>query len=460
MAINGTMSLEKGIHFMMQVETTFERESDVITNVVVVPVLKVLTMGALGAILSHPKIHMIKPMTTQLLSKLVFALFLPCLIFSELGAAVTLENMMSWWFIPVNVILSTVIGCLVGVVVAVICRPPPRFYRFVIVMTGIGVAYIAFSTWIAVIIVYTFVYHMLEPPEYVYEEVPALLGEDYEVDEDTQAEIQLVADFESNTDVLDSETKAVDAEEGKMRPSVLEAEWPGLQNVSEQNDHFRKPVLGRFFRGESMTSQASLLSDDDDVPGKAACMKEPRMVKRLRRVAQRTPLEHILQPPTIASLLAIAVGLFPHSKGVIFGADAPLEFVDDTFDILALAMVPCCMLVLGGSLSGGPGKSKSELGLKTTIGICVARLLVIPLIGIGVVQGAEYLGYFPAGDQMFKFVLFLHYTMPTAILCGAMASLRGYGESEAAALMFWQHILAAFSITLYIAIYLNLLSYI
>ncbi|KAG6542135.1 hypothetical protein Mapa_016487 [Marchantia paleacea] len=469
------LSFEKGMNFMMKVESSFEREKELIAELAVVPVMKVLCMGALGTILAHPKIDLIKPLTTKLLSKLVFALFLPCLIFTELGAMVTFENMMNWWFIPVNVILSTIIGCFVGFLVAVMCRPPPRFFRFVIVMTGVGntgniplaiigaichsknapfgtncnqvgVAYVAFSTWVAVIIVYTFVYHMLEPPE--YDELPALVVGD---GADEHGENQLL---------LTDEIDAVDAEQGIARPehpSVLEAEWPGLRAAHHEN--FRTPILKQIWRGVSMTSQVSTVSDDDEVVAKkAACMKEPKMVRRLRKVAERTPLEHILQPPTIASLLAIAVGLFPKSKAVLFGADAPLGFLDDSLDILALAMVPCIMLVLGGTLSGGPGKS--ELGLKTTIGVCVARLLVLPVIGIGVVQGAEYMGYVPAGDQMFKFVLFLHYTMPTAILCGAMASLRGYGEPEAAALMFWQHILAVFSITLYIAVYLNLLSYI
>ncbi|KAL2645270.1 hypothetical protein R1flu_012857 [Riccia fluitans] len=454
----------------MQVEGSFDQDIDTITDLAVVPVLKVLTMGALGTILAHPKINVISPMTTQLLSKLVFTLFLPCLIFTELGAAVTFENMLNWWFIPANVILSTIIGCLVGVLVALVCRPPPRFFRFVVVMTGVGntgniplavigaichtknvpfgsnckqvgVAYVAFSTWIAVIIVYTFVYHMLEPPE--CEEVPVSVGG---VDEEEDPEVQLLADGEEA------------AEEGNAHPSVLEAEWPGLRDVTAENEHFRIPVLRQLWRGMSMTSQASVLSDDEELTKKVSCMKEPKMMRRLRKVAKRTPLEHILQPPTVASLLAIAVSLFPKSKGVLFGIDAPLGFVDDSFDIIATAMVPCIMLVLGGSLSGGPGKS--ELGLKTTIGVCVARLLLIPMMGIGVVQSAEYLGYIPAGDQMFKFVLLMHYTMPTAILCGAMASLRGYGEPEAAALMFWQHVFAVFSVTLYIAIYLNLLSYI
>lgn len=104
----------------------------------VVPVLKVLTMCALGSLLAQPRINVITPHATRLLSKLVFTLFLPCLIFTELGESMTWSNMLHWWFIPVNVLLSYFTGCIAGVVVAVVCKPPPQFFRFTVVMTGIG----------------------------------------------------------------------------------------------------------------------------------------------------------------------------------------------------------------------------------------------------------------------------------------------------------------------------------
>ena len=104
----------------------------------VVPVMKVLTMCALGSLLAQPRINIITPAATRLLSKLVFALFLPCLIFTELGEYMTLGNMLEWWFIPVNVVICYFIGCIAGVFVALICKPPPEFFRFTVVMTGIG----------------------------------------------------------------------------------------------------------------------------------------------------------------------------------------------------------------------------------------------------------------------------------------------------------------------------------
>lgn len=187
------------------------------------------------------------------------------------------------------------------------------------------------------------------------------------------------------------------------------------------------------------------------------CLAEPRVIRKIRVVAEKTPIRYLVQPPIIASLLAILVGIFPDTNALLFGDDAPLGWFTDSLTILGAALVPCVMLVLGGTLSVGPGSS--DLGLKTTVGITVTRLVLLPPIGIGVVLLAYKLGVVPPGDKMFMFVLLLQHTMPTAILSGAMTSMRGYGEREASALLFWQHVFSVLTIAAYIVIYLKIVSH-
>lgn len=197
-------------------------------------------------------------------------------------------------------------------------------------------------------------------------------------------------------------------------------------------------------------------ADGESPRASVRCLAEPRVIRKIRVVAEKTPIRHLMQPPIIASLLAIVVGIFPNTNALLFGDDAPLGWFTDSLTILGAALVPCVMLVLGGTLSVGPGSS--ELGLKTTIGITFTRLVLLPPIGIGVVLLAHRLGVIPHDDKMFMFVLLLQHTMPTAILSGAMTSMRGYGEREASALLFWQHISAVVTIASYIVIYLKIIS--
>ncbi|CAK9152342.1 unnamed protein product [Ilex paraguariensis] len=426
----------------------------------VLPLLKLLSLTVIGLILAHPKTQIVPRATFKLLSKLVFALFLPCTIFIHLGESITLQNFIDWWFIPVNVILSTAIGCVLGFLVAIICRPPPEFIRFTVIVTAFsntgslplaivgsvchstdnpfgpechrtGIAYVSFAQWVAVLLVYTLVYHMMEPPLEYYEVVEE---EGFEIQE------QLLVDNLS-------------------RPLLVEAEWPGMED--KETEHCKTPIIARVFTSVSSISQSSV-PDPDSLeeggprsPKSIRCLAEPRMVRRIRIVAEKTPILHILQPPTFATLLAIIIGIVPFLKRVVYGDDAPLSFITDSLDIVAGAMVPSVMLILGGMLAEGPNESR--LGLRTTIGIIIARLLILPLIGIGVVCLADRLNFLIHGDQMYRFVLLLQYTTPSAILLGAVASLRGYAVSEASALLFWQHVFAVCSLSVYIIIYFKLL---
>lgn len=424
----------------------------------VVPLLKLITLTAIGIILSHPKSKIVPRATFRLLSKLVFALFLPCLIFVHLGESISLQEVVLWWFVPVNVLLSTAIGCAIGYLVAVLCRPPPQFFRLTVIMTGFGntgnlpiaiigsvchssgqpfgpecqqngIAYVSFAQWVAVILVYTLVYHMMEPPYY------EIVSEGVEI--------------------------AVEPDSNISRPLLHEAEWPGIED--KETKHCKTPFIARVFMSLTGSSKNNFpdLDFSDEVgtssmvppssPKSIRCLAEPRVVRRIRTVAEQTPIQHILQPPTIASLLAIIVGLVPPFRNFIFGADAPLSFFTDSLDIIAGAVVPSVMLILGGMLAEGP--NRSGLGLRTLIGITVARLLVLPLVGIGVVLLASKLNLLVVGDQMYKFVLLLQYTTPSAILLGAIASLRGYAVAEASALLFWQHVCAIASLSLYLVIY-------
>lgn len=428
----------------------------------IVPLLKLLCLTVIGLVLANPRMQFIPRATFKLLSKLVFALFLPCLIFTDLGQSITLENFVDWWFIPVNVLVSTGIGCLLGFLVVIICQPPPELNRFTIIMTGFGntgnlllavvgsvchtkdnpfgkhcntrgVAYVSLSQWVSVCLVYTLVYHMMEPPMEYYE----IVEEGAEIEE-----VRALNDI--------------------SRPLLVEAEWPGIED--KETEHSKTPFIARVFKSISGISSSNVpeleVTEESggNSPKSIRCLAEPRVVRRIRIVAEQTPIQHILQPPVLASLLAIIVGTVPQLKAVFFGYDAPLSFITDSFEILAGAMVPSVMLILGGMLAEGPNESK--LGLKTTIGITVARLLVLPLVGIGIVALSDKLNFLVEGDAMFRFVLLLQYTTPSAILLGAIASLRGYAVSEASALLFWQHVFALFSFSLYIVIFFRIIVYV
>ncbi|KAE9591929.1 hypothetical protein Lal_00038377 [Lupinus albus] len=392
-------------------------------KVAVLPIAKVFTMCFLGFLMASKYVNILPAHGRKLLNGLVFSLLLPCLIFSQLGQAVTLQNMLRWWFIPMNVVLGSISGSLIGLLVAFIIRPPYPFFNFTIVHVGIGnignvplvliaalcrdpsnpfgdydtcstngTAYISFGQWVGAIILYTYVFNMLAPPP-------------------------------EGTFYIDDEGIA------------------SLKRTPSNND--------------ASPEQAPLLPQSDAVTTiDSNASKKWKIKDFLALLYEKLKLEQILQPPIIASILAMVLGAVPFLKQLIFTADAPLFFFTDSCIILGEAMIPCILLALGGNLVDGPGSSK--LGLRTTTAIIFARLLLVPPVGLGIVMLADKLDFLPPDDKMFRFVLLLQHSMPTSILSGAVANLRGCGK-ESAAILFWVHIFAIISMAGWIVLFLNIL---
>lgn len=385
-------------------------------KIAVLPIAKVFTICFLGFLLAYFKL--LPAAGRKLLNGLVFSLLLPCLIFSQLGQAITLQKMIDWWFIPFNVVLATLSGSLIGLIVASIIRPPYPFFKFTIVQIGIGNigniplvliaalcrdksnpfgdsekcaqdgnAYISFGQWVGAIILYTYVFHMLEPPP------------------------------EGTFDIADINLP--------------------VKNPDKDTSPEQVPLVKH-----------------EAVPTNSDAPEKGKIQGFLEFVYVKLKLNQILQPPIVASILAMVIGCVPFLKRLIFTTDAPLYFFTDSCTILGGAMIPCILLALGGNLVDGPGSS--NLGLRTTSAIIFARLVLVPPTGLGIVMLADKLGVLPPNDKMFRFVLLLQHTMPTSVLAGAVASLRGCGR-DAAAVLFWVHVFAILSMAGWIVLYLHIL---
>ncbi|XP_004249020.1 protein PIN-LIKES 6 [Solanum lycopersicum] len=397
-------------------------------KIAVLPIAKVFTLCFLGFLMASKYVNILPANGRKLLNGLVFSLLLPCLIFSQLGQAITYEKLLQWWFIPVNIVLATIFGSIIGLIVATIVRPPYPYFKFTIIQIGIGNignvplvliaalcrdpsnpfgdseicardgnAYISFGQWVGAIILYTFVFQMLSPPP------------------------------EGSFDVEDANLpiKVPNKERLPSHPSGSSAE--------------QVPLLA--------TNVA---------PADSSSSNKEKVKQFFKFLYETLKLKQLIQPPIIASIIAIIIGCVPVLKRLIFTSDAPLYFFTDSCLILGDAMIPCILLALGGNLVDGPGPGSSKIGLKTTVAIVFARLCLVPPTGLSIVMLADKLGFLPADDKMFRFVLLLQYSMPTSILAGAVANLRGCGK-EAASILFWVHIFAVISMAGWIILYLNIL---
>lgn len=388
----------------------------------ILPIAKVFTMCFMGFLMASKYVNILPANGRKLLNGLVFSLLLPCLIFSQLGRAVTFQKLLDWWYIPVNVIAGTISGSIIGFIVATVVRPPYPYFKFTIIHIGIGNigniplvliaalcrdksnpfgdpakcsrdgnAYISFGQWVGAIILYTYVFQMLAPPP----------GETFNGPEEDNLPI---------------------------KASVCNA----------------------------ASEQMPLLTSEELETTELETSERGKIIGHLCYLVEKLKIKQMFQPPIIASILAIGIGAVPFLKHLILTDDAPFFFFTDSCLILGEAMIPCILLALGGNLVDGPGAGSAKLGLRTTAAIIFARLILVPPVGLGIVTLADKLGFIPEGDRMFKFVLLLQHTMPTSVLSGAVANLRGCGK-EAASILFWVHIFAVFSMAGWIVLYMRIL---
>eukprot|EP00928_Gymnodinium_smaydae_P000614 TRINITY_DN10235_c0_g1_i1.p1 TRINITY_DN10235_c0_g1~~TRINITY_DN10235_c0_g1_i1.p1 ORF type:complete len:417 (-),score=34.21 TRINITY_DN10235_c0_g1_i1:279-1529(-) len=397
------------------------------------PLLHVFLAASVGAALAAAGILDAK--MRQNLAKLSVVLFIPCLTFVKLADAVTAQNLLKWWYIPVNVLLNNVIGGFVGVLAARMCRiRHPHLFRIVIccVTSGNvgnlpmvllvavcnadkernlfgsqcehqGITYVLLGMWAAQTMQFTVVNRVLayQPVKETHEPLPI----------------------------------------GGPQPSCVGV--PETETVVERRGAVDLQEVGADFDGCSSQSVGSVQS-----------------VPRHRRAAQLSKaflrrFADWVQPPVLASWAAVAVGTSPPLKRLIFGDAAPLGLVRDVLGHFGAPFLAAAMLVLGGNLMTGPGVDTDlRVGKMTIVAVIVGRLLIVPVLGFALVSLLSSYDVLPP-DPMFKFVCVLQHGTPTAIAVSTLVTLHGKGVGAVSTILFWEYLLALpfMVVTLFLAFF-------
>jgi predicted permease len=88
------------------------------------PVVEILLITSVGFYMALDGVNLLGHDARKYLNNIVFYVFSPSLIGSRLADSVTYESLVKMWFMPVNVLLTFIIGSLLGWIVIVITKPP------------------------------------------------------------------------------------------------------------------------------------------------------------------------------------------------------------------------------------------------------------------------------------------------------------------------------------------------
>ncbi|ESR38493.1 hypothetical protein CICLE_v10025741mg [Citrus x clementina] len=395
------------------------------------PIVQVLLISVLGALMATQYWNLLTADARRSLNKMVFTVFTPSLMFASLAKTVTLEEIISWWFMPVNVAMTFLIGGILGWIVVKLLRPKPHLEGLVIatcasgnlgnllliivpaicheqgspfgnrdVCSSVGLSYASFSMALGGFFIWSYSYQLIKQSSVRYKAL-AQAAEPEEVPKEVNK------DFDAN------------------------AQTQLLRGTTDDQEDV------------SIVPQASHLQT----------RKESFWKRSLEFLHQL--LEELLAPPTLAAIVGFIFGAVVWLRNLIIGDSAPLRVIQDSIEILGDGTIPCITLILGGNLI--QGLRSSTLKPLIIIAVVCVRYIALPFIGVWVVKAAAALGFLPS-DPLYHYVLMVQFTLPPAMNIGTMTQLFDVAQEECSVLFLWTYLVAALALTGWSMVFMWILS--
>ncbi|KAL2999783.1 hypothetical protein AAZX31_09G178300 [Glycine max] len=359
------------------------------------PVIKVLLITALGLFLALDNISILGEDARKKVNQLVFYVFNPSLVGSNLAKTITFESVVKLWFMPVNILGTFILGSALGWILIKMTRPPKRMEGLILgccsaaickqegspfgepdLCNQYGMAYAALSMAIGAVFLWSYVYNLMR-----------------------------------------------------------------ISSSRIQNE-------------DRTSNDSSMLKASADIS-----VSHPHNFSKTLNTTKGTVdnAYTILLPETNSEekIAGFIIGVVPQIRNFMIGNNAPLHVVEDSASMLGEAAIPTVTLIMGANLLKGLKGTTAPVW--TIVGIVVVRYIFLPLLGIAVVKGAMHLSLVHS-DALYQFVLLLQYALPPAMNIGTIAQLFGSGESECSVIMLWTYALASIAVTLWSTFFMWLVS--
>nr|XP_027076219.1 protein PIN-LIKES 3-like isoform X1 [Coffea arabica]XP_027076220.1 protein PIN-LIKES 3-like isoform X1 [Coffea arabica]XP_027076221.1 protein PIN-LIKES 3-like isoform X1 [Coffea arabica]XP_027076222.1 protein PIN-LIKES 3-like isoform X1 [Coffea arabica]XP_027076223.1 protein PIN-LIKES 3-like isoform X1 [Coffea arabica] len=420
--------------------------------VALMPVLKTLIVTAVGLFLALEKVDILGATARHHLNNLVFFVFTPALVSSNLAETITMSSLIKLWFMPVNILLTFLIGSALGWVLVKVLRTPQHLHGLVIgccaagnlgnllliIIPAVceendspfgdsstcstnGEAYASLSMAIGAVFIWTYVYSIVRA--YGIRSTGSTINRTNSANGG-----EIVTESSLEESLL---SKDIETDHSHDTPQPIDS----IENDEKVDLLFSSSMHGTNFSASSCTR----------VP------MRKKIKQQLKIWAERMNLKMMFAPSTIATIVGLAIGATSPLRKLLIGDSAPLRVIDTSTSMIGDASIPAMTLIVGANLL--KGLQRSEVGLGIIIGVQVVRYIAMPLLGILVVKAAVHFGLV-GSDSLYQFVLLLQYALPTAMSMGTITQLFEVGERDCSVIMLWNYAVAALALTLWSTYYL------
>lgn len=412
--------------------------------VALMPVLKVLLITALGTILAINRFHILGENTRKNLNTLVYFVFSPALVCSSLAETITLRSVVILWFMPVNILLTFVIGSLLGfllvkltkvphhlqglvlgccasgnlgnlpiIIVPALCKQSGNPFGDVNVCSKNALAYASLSMALGSVYIWSYAYNLVR----LY--APKICNEAKIVENSMENSMSI-----TKSDLENPST----CSKGLPVVSVID-------DKSQSEDHVKHFEIHCTKCDDGKTEEAQ---------------KVEMIMKQLKRLIKKINLKILFTPSTIGAIVGLIIGVVPQFRKLLIGDKAPFHVVEDSIVMVGYACIPVMTLLVGANLMKGLNGFGKGLPI---VGITVIRCIVLPGIGVGIVKCVVHLGLIHP-DPLYEFVLLLQFAVPPAVSLSTITQLFGVGEGECSVIMLATYSCAAVSVTLWSTFYM------
>ncbi|GMY11046.1 protein PIN-LIKES 3-like isoform X1 [Fagus crenata] len=411
--------------------------------VALMPVLKTLLITGVGLLLAIDRIGLLGPDGRHHLNNIVFFVFTPALMVSNLSETITFSSMITLWFMPVNILLTFIIGSALAWILVKITRTPKHLHGLVIgccsagnlgnllliivpavceesnspfgdssTCSSYGEAYASLSMAVGAIYIWSYVYMMMR----IF----------------ATKSIQDVDTHDSTISITLSGETAETFSETCTEPLLPSRDCP---SSDDHSDHVEMP---RTTSG-----------------GKVKMPVLNQIIQCIKMYAGQINLKMLFAPSTIGVIFGFIIGIVSPIRKLMIGDSAPLRVIISSASLLGEATIPSMTLIVGANLL--KGLRRSEVGPILVVGILAVRYIILPLLGIVIVKAAHRWGMV-GSSSLYQFILMLQYALPPAMSVGTITQLFEAGESECSVIMLWTYAVASFSLTLWSTLFMWILS--
>ncbi|KAK6458702.1 uncharacterized protein RJT20DRAFT_131862 [Scheffersomyces xylosifermentans] len=190
-------------------------------------------------------------------------------------------------------------------------------------------------------------------------------------------------------------------------------------NEYSEFEALRNNEVKRSVTGTSEVGAVSVPHIDDQLH---SFEKEPFLSRAKTEII--TVLKNFLAPNSLSLIISLAIAMAPPLKALFVQSNQvsippapdgqpPLSFVIDLTSYIGAASVPLGLLLLGTTISRLEVKTMPPGFWKTAVMITASRLILIPMIGVGITTGF-YKGGWYGDDKLLRFVSVLEFGLPNA----------------------------------------------